>query len=188
MYHPHSLCTKGPRSIPTQQRPGQFIGGSDSDMEVLGAAAAISQFLAQFIATVGLAKKLKGASRCLSQYQERLNDLKLLCEDIRDNPALRDEKVQQETQSILHIIDTHKYVPILLNKGRFHRAITFILKEQSFGDLFATLEDKKTTLSLYVLSVNSLALQDINLRMISMSVSAVLGTRMIGPMSVICTC
>lgn len=174
---PHSPCTKDPRSVSIQQRPGRFIGGSNSDMEVLGAAAAISQFLVQLIATVGLAKKLKGASNSLRQYQERLNDLKLLCEVIRNNPALDTEKVQKETQSILDIIKTHKYVPNLLEKGSFRRAITFILKEQSFGDLFATLEDKKTTLSLVVLSINSLALHDINLRIMSMSVSAAFGTR-----------
>lgn len=140
-------------------------------MEALGAAAAISQFLVQLIATVGLAKKLKGSSKSLKQYQDRLNGLKCLCEDIRNNPALRTEEVRKETQSILNIIDTHKHVSVLLKKGRFHRAIAFIFQEQSFGDLFATLEDKKTTLSLRVLSINCLALHDINLLMNSMGVS-----------------
>lgn len=140
-------------------------------MEVLGAAAAISQFLVQLIATVGLAKKLKGSSKSLKQYQDRLNSLKCLCEDIRNNPALRTEEVRRETQSILNIIDTHKHVSKLLKKGRLHRAIAFILQEQSFGDLFSTLEDKKTTLSLHVLSINCRALHDIHLFMNSMGVS-----------------
>ncbi|KAG6354767.1 hypothetical protein INS49_003848 [Diaporthe citri] len=137
-------------------------------MEVLGAAAAVSQFLIQLIATVGLAKKLKGSSKSLKQYQERLNSLKDLCEDIRSNPALRTEEVRKETQSILHIIDTHKNASILSKKGRFRRAIAFIINEQSFRDLFATLEDKKTTLSLHVLSINCTALHDINLLIASM--------------------
>ncbi|KAL1856499.1 hypothetical protein Daus18300_010656 [Diaporthe australafricana] len=140
-------------------------------MESLGAAAAISQFLIQFIATVDLAKRLKGASQSLRRYQEQLEDLRSLCEDISGNPALSTDEVQRETQSILHTIGTHKDVTSLLKKGRLHRSIAFILNERSFGDLFATLETKKTTLSLRVQNINCLALHDIRLHITSMSSS-----------------
>lgn len=170
MYQPHSLCVKAPRSISIQQRAGRSIGRSDSDMEVLGAAAAISQILVQLISTVDLAKKLKGASKSLKQYQERLNGLQGLCQYIDNNPALRSEEVQRETQSILHIIDTHKSMSRLLKKGRLHRAIAFIFQERSFGDLFATLEEKKANLILYVLNINCLVSHDLNHFITSLSV------------------
>lgn len=140
-------------------------------MESLGAAAAISQFLVQFIATVDLAKRLKRSSQSLKRYQEQLEDLRGLCEDISSNPALSTDEVQRETQSILHIIGTHKDVSSLLKKGRIHRSIAFILNERSFRELFATLENKKANLSLRVQSINCLALHDIRLDIISMSVS-----------------
>lgn len=141
-------------------------------MESLGAAAAISQFLIQFIATVDLAKRIKGSSKSLRRYQEQLEDLRGLCEDISCNPALSTDEVQRETESILHTIGTHKDVSNLLQKGRIYRSIAFILKEKSFGDLFATLETKKTTLSLRVQSINCLALHNIHLHITSLSVSA----------------
>lgn len=147
-------------------------------MEPLGAAAAISQFLVQFIATVDLAKRLKASSQSLRRYQEQLEDLQGLCEDISSNPALSTDEVQRETQSILHIISTHKEVSSLLKKGRIYRSIAFILNERSFGELFATLENKKANLSLRVQSINCQALHDIRLHITSMSVSDFLLTQM----------
>lgn len=143
----------------------------DYHMESLGAAAAISQFLIQFIATVDLAKRLKGSSQSLKRYQEQLEDLRGLCEDISSNPALRTDEVKRETQSILHTISTHKDISSLLEKGRIHRSIAFILKERSFGDLFATLENKKTNLTLRVQHINCLAVHDLHLQVTSMSAS-----------------
>ncbi|KAK2608150.1 hypothetical protein N8I77_006778 [Diaporthe amygdali] len=131
-------------------------------MEALGAAAAVSQFLVQIIATVNLVKRIKGSSQSLKQYQAQLEGLRGLCEDISNNPALNTEDVQKETQSILHTISTNNDVSILLNKGTFHRAFAFLLKERSFVDLFSLLEYKKTTLSLRVLSINCLAIHEIH--------------------------
>lgn len=141
-------------------------------MESLGAAAAISQFLIQFIATVDLAKRIKGSSQSLKRYQEQLEDLRGLCEDISSNPALITDEVQRETNSILHTIRTHKDVSNLLKKGRVCRSIAFVINERSFSALFATLEAKKTTLSLRVQSINCLALHDIGLHIKAMSVCA----------------
>lgn len=141
-------------------------------MEALGAAAAVSQFLVQIIATVDLVKRIKGSSQSLKQYQAQLEGLRGLCEDISNNPALNTEDVQKETQSILHTISTNEDVSILLNKGTFHRAFAFLLKERSFVDLFSLLEYKKTTLSLRVLNINCLAIHEIHNHITTMEVSA----------------
>lgn len=171
MDSPNSLCMRDVRFVSVQPQPGGPIRASDSRMESFGAAAAISQFLVQLIATVDLAKRLKGSSKSLKRYQEQLEGLRSLCEEISSNPALGTDEVQRETQSILHTIDSHKDVSNLLKRGRIYRSIGFILKERSFMDLFATLENKKTTLSLRVHSNNSMALDDIRHQITSMSVS-----------------
>lgn len=163
--------------VSEQPQAGGLIRASDPRMEAFGTAAAISQFLVQLIATVDLAKRLKGSSKSLKRYQEQLEGLRGLCEDISSNPALSTDEVQRETQSILQTIDTHKHVSDLLKRGRIHRSIAFILNERSFMDLFATLENKKTTLSLRVQSINSMALQDIRHQITSMSVSDFLLTQ-----------
>lgn len=137
-------------------------------------AAAISVFLIQFIATVDLVKKIEESSQSLRRYREQLEDLRVLCEDISGNPALSTDEVQRETESILQTIGTHKDVSRLLEKGRVYRSIAFVLKEKSFGDLFATLETKKTNLSLRVQNINCLALHDLRLHMTSMSVTTFL--------------
>lgn len=165
MHSHHSTWNGKPRLDPW------LLESSNPPMESLGTAAAISQFLIQFIATVDLVKRIKGSSQSLKRYQEQLEDLQGLCEDISCNPALSTDEVQRETQSILHTIGSNKDVSSLLKKGRIYRSIAFILNERTFGDLFAILETKKTTLSLRVQSINCLALHDIRLHVASMSVS-----------------
>ncbi|KAG9254536.1 uncharacterized protein F5Z01DRAFT_636611 [Emericellopsis atlantica] len=128
--------------------------------EVVGVIAAAAQLAATCLSLVELARKIKGGSSSLRNYQKQLQDTRDLSQAISQNPLLQTPEVEVYIFSLLTLVNEHDLQP-LFRRGRFYRSWSFMLKDRELSEISTSLERHKTHLSLIIHNLQAQAIHHI---------------------------
>lgn len=142
--------------------------------EILGIVAVAAQLATYAIALGNIALSIKSSKSIITEHRQFLGDLRLIADCIGRNPVLQTSEVEQLTKSIIATVDASPIREVLFkaSKYRFVRAVhtvTVVLHQKQIQDLFRSVEQQKSTLSLSIAQIQTLQLLEIKSNIHTMS-------------------
>lgn len=125
--------------------------------EVLGVVAAAGQLVTYAASFGNVLLSIKSSSSIITAHRQSLEDLCLIANSIKQTPILQTPEIEQLTNSLLITVQESPVRELLLNGSR-HRivqAISVVVHEKQIQDLFRSIEQQKSTLSLFVAQIQA---------------------------------
>ncbi|KAK8041667.1 hypothetical protein PG993_006190 [Apiospora rasikravindrae] len=120
--------------------------------DVLALVITAAQAAEYCLKLCGLFDRLYHATETSRSYQERLQGLTPLLRQIEQEPSFNTPEITNCTRSLAATLEPLTF----LNATRSPRilsSISFVIKEKRFGRIFDSIEEKKSTLSLYIAKI-----------------------------------
>ncbi|KAK7952818.1 uncharacterized protein PG986_008546 [Apiospora aurea] len=119
--------------------------------EILAAVVTAAQAAEYCLKLCGLLDRLYHASEASRKHQERVLELVPLLEQIRQDPTFDTPEISCCTRSLAAILESLTFPKQYKTRSpRFLNSIIFVIREKRFGRIFASIEEKKSTLTLYI--------------------------------------
>ncbi|KAK8090461.1 hypothetical protein PG997_005422 [Apiospora hydei] len=119
--------------------------------EILAAVVTAAQAAEYCLKLCGLLDRLYHASEASRKHQERVLELVPLLQQIRQDPTFDTPEISCCTRSLAVILESLTFPKKYKTwSPRFLNSIIFVIREKRFGRIFASIEEKKSTLTLYI--------------------------------------
>ncbi|KAI0174863.1 hypothetical protein BJ166DRAFT_157462 [Pestalotiopsis sp. NC0098] len=130
--------------------------------EVLGSFASAAQVAEYCLKICCLIEKVYSANATMKKYRGRIKELTLLLNPILTNPIFQTREIVDCTLALSEILESTKVPEISRKRDRLLYSVVFVIKERHFSEIFGCIEEKKSTLALYIAHVNNTILSDIH--------------------------
>lgn len=142
--------------------------------EILGIVAVAAQLATYAIALGNIALSIKSSKSIITEHRQFLGDLRLIADCIGRNPVLQTSEVEQLTKSIIATVDASPIREVLFKTSRYRfvravHTVTVVLHQKQIQDLFRSVEQQKSTLSLSIAQIQTLQLLEIKSNIHTMS-------------------
>ncbi|KAK8139464.1 hypothetical protein PG984_002844 [Apiospora sp. TS-2023a] len=120
--------------------------------DVLALVVSAAQVAEYCLKLCGLFDQLYHATETSRSYQQRIQELAPLLQKIQQEPSFNTPEILSCTQSLAATLEPFTF----LNKKRSRRflsSIAFVVREKRFSRIFDSIEEKKSTLSLYIANI-----------------------------------
>jgi hypothetical protein len=129
--------------------------------EVLGVVAAAMQLGELALKTCQALQAFRGYRGKMRDYEKQINELTIISKTIQTNPLLHTDEIQTAVHAILVILAENPVQLLLVRKHPVRQAINCIFLPKAWENLSESIAERKSTLSLCILQVQSSALHQI---------------------------
>lgn len=117
--------------------------------EVVALLATAAQGAEYCLKLCGILDQLYHATETLRSYRERIQELTPLLRQIQEDPSFDRPEIVSCTQSLAAILHSFTF-PDKGRSRRFLTSIAVVAREKRFSRMFDSIEEKKSTLTLYI--------------------------------------
>ncbi|XDG01198.1 hypothetical protein ABKA04_000813 [Annulohypoxylon sp. FPYF3050] len=129
--------------------------------ELIGTIAAASQTAEYCLKLYAYLQRAIGAITTLHRYRVVIQELHLLLEKVSENSSLQTTEIHNSTKTLLTIIETIRVPDSPEKRNRLLTSIVFVFRKRLYDETFSMIEREKSTLSLYIESINSSILDEV---------------------------
>ncbi|XXH03447.1 hypothetical protein Hte_009849 [Hypoxylon texense] len=129
--------------------------------ELVGTVVAAAQAAEYCLKLYTFFDRAVRATDTLQRYLNIIQESRQLLTQISTNPSLQTIEIQNCTNTFLDIIKTINVPDNPQKRNRLLTSIVLAIKQKQYDEAFALLEEKKSTLSLYIATSHSTVLSDI---------------------------